>query len=57
MSVSISLSARPGSLQFSDRVLECSSSETLAIGRADTGNRADTDNAFFNCKVGWHHFV
>merc|ERR1712079_796616 len=24
---------------------------TLAIGRADTGNGADGDNAYFNCKV------
>jgi len=24
---------------------------TLAIGRADTGNRADGDNAYFDCKV------
>ena len=51
MSVRICLTCRQDSLSFSDRILECEPGEGLEVGRADTLHRADTENAFFNCKV------
>ena len=51
MSVRICLTCRQDSLSFSDRILDCQPGEALEVGRADTLHRADTENAFFNCKV------
>ena len=51
MSVRICLTCRQESLSFSDRILDCRPGEALEVGRADTLHRADTENAFFNCKV------
>ena len=51
MAVRICLTCRQDSLSFSDRILECEPGEGLEVGRADTLHRADTENAFFNCKV------
>ena len=51
MSVRICLTCRSESLSFSDRILDCQPGEALEVGRADTLHRADTENAFFNCKV------
>ena len=51
MSVRICLTCRSESLSFSDRILDCQPGEALEVGRADTLHWADTENAFFNCKV------
>ena len=51
MSVRICLTCRSESLSFSNRILDCQPGEALEVGRADTLHRADTENAFFNCKV------
>ena len=51
MVVNISLECKSDSCKFSDRILSLEPSESVNIGRADTNNRTDCDNAYFNCKV------
>ena len=52
MTVNISLECKPDSCQFADRILSLEPCETQNIGRADSSNRTDCDNGYFNCKVG-----
>ena len=52
MSVRLTVSCKAESVKFSERLLEVEPGNWLAVGRADTNNRSDLDNGYFNCKVG-----
>ena len=47
----LTLTPRTGSGQFIERAVTCDRNGFINVGRADNFNRADDDNAFFNCKV------
>ena len=51
MSVQITLSCEAESVQFRERSVTVEPGQTVSLGRADTNNRADLDNFYFNCKV------
>lgn len=51
MSVRLTLSCKTESVRFSERLLEVEPGNFVTVGRADTNNRSDLDNGYFNCKV------
>ena len=55
MSVRLTLSCKTESVRFSERLLEVEPGDFVPVGRADTNNRADLENGYFNCKVDIRH--
>ena len=55
MSVRLTLSCKTESVRFSERLLEVEPGDFVPVGRADTNNRADLENGYFNCKVDIYH--
>ena len=51
MSVRLTVSCKAESVKFSERCLEVEPGSFVSVGRADTNNRSDLDNGYFNCKV------
>ena len=52
MSVRVTVSCKAESVRFSERLLVVEPGDFVAVGRADTNNRSDLENGYFNCKVG-----
>ena len=51
MSVRLTVSCKTESVRFSERLLEVEPGNFVTVGRADSDNRSDLENGYFNCKV------